>query len=426
MIRNIHKELLHELYRAPVHLHWVLANFGHRLMPGFSFGWRGRIIRRLVGFACAFGCARLIVSFVAATELARLMYLARRAPQLELPESSCIFVGFGAGSEEQMWHGFKNDSDGLAIRLDQTLPETFLSYHRPGTRELLKQIWCESGVVVPFLLNTLLESGAPNRKDSVTYAALRMAAYVLYRTWWRDLRNKSISKIVFISPDIPAYACIDAGMTPVEYHQHGFHIVSILMPPFDVLRLLTQADVDWYQQHLPKSRFEISPSPERVAQHLPRILVASIYNYPKGELPEPWSKNQDSALLQSLVDWADKENLEVIVRMHPRESDNFWKVRFPKLRIDATQDSFQEALLRIKPMFVVSWGSTCLVDATKENVVPVSIMGTNSKHLDWFVYDVSKHCLLWPDDKVILEEVVGGRLDPETVISKLNNRNSLL
>ena len=413
------EEIFRELYKAPVEFRWALANSGlQKIMTGEAwdvspFGRRGQLIRRLVGFACVFGVARLVVALVAASEVIRLIYLARRLPPVVLPESCCIFVGFGAGPEEQMWLVFEEESGDAAIRLDATKPETFLAYHRPRTCKLFKQIWRSSGEVLPFLSKTKLEPVASNRKDTLAYAALRMGGYILHRTWWEEIEQGSISQVVFISPDFRAFACIDAGMDGVEYWQHGLHRKSILMPSFHILKLLTQIEADFYQQYLPRSEIKVLRSKQRVAQHRPCILIASIYEVPG------FYKNQDIARVQSLMRWANQNNLEVIIRKHPKETDSFWQTHFPKLEIDATQDRFEDALMRIKPVFVASWFSTSLVDALLANVIPISVMEPGDQHIQDLVFDLLKHCLLWPQSESVLNALVDGNTDVDSVVFDL-------
>ena len=379
------EEILRELYKAPVEFRWALASSGLRkIMTGEAwgvspFGRRGRLIRRLVEFAGVFGRVRLVVAVVAASEVIRLMYLARRLPHVVLPESCRIFVGFGAGAEGRMWHAFAAESGGPAIRLDEMRPETFLEYHRPQKRTLFRHIWSASSALVPFLSKTALEPVASNRKDTLTYAALKMGKYILYRTWWQEIEQASISQVVFISAETPAFACIDAGMAAVEYRQHGLHRKSILMPAFSTLKMITQVEADWYRQFLPQSRIEVLRPKHRLAQHRPRILVASIYEVPR------FSKKQD--LARSAKPGADGpskiiwEWLYASIRARPM---TFGQTHFPELEIDASQGRFEDALMvRIKPMFVVSWFSTSLVDALLANVVAVSIMqATDSRITD--------------------------------------------
>ncbi len=415
MIESIFKEL----YQAPAEFRWALANSGlGKLVAGASmevstFGRQGRKIRRLIGLACVFGAARLAVALVALLEMARLMYQARRVHPLALPTASRVFVGFGAGPEEQMWRAFAAESGDPAIRLDEMRPETFLAYHRPGKRTLFRHIWSASAALVPFLSKTALEPVASNRKDTLTYAALRMGKYILYRTWWQEIEQASISQVVFISAETPAFACIDAGMAAVEYRQHGLHRKSILMPAFSTLKMITQVEADWYRQFLPQSRIEVLRPKHRLAQHRPRILVASIYEVPR------FSKKQDLVRVQSLVRWAKQNNLGVIIRKHPRETDDFWPTYFPELEIDASQDLFEDAMVRIKPMFVVSWFSTSLVDALLANVVAVSIMQATDSRITDMVFEIPKHCLLWPIGAPVMNALVNGQTDVDSVVSGL-------
>jgi len=413
------EEILRELYKAPVEFRWALASSGLRkIMTGEAwgvspFGQRGQLIRRLVEFAGVFGRVRLVVAVVAASEVIRLMYLARRLPHVVLPESCRIFVGFGAGAEGRMWHAFAAESGGPAIRLDEMRPETFLEYHRPQKRTLFRHIWSASSALVPFLSKTALEPVASNRKDTLTYAALKMGKYILYRTWWQEIEQASISQVVFISAETPAFACIDAGMAAVEYRQHGLHRKSILMPAFSTLKMITQVEADWYRQFLPQSRIEVLRPKHRLAQHRPRILVASIYEVPRV------SKKQDLVRVQSLVRWAKQNNLGVIIRKHPRETDDFWPTYFPELEIDASQDLFEDAMVRIKPMFVVSWFSTSLVDALLANVVAVSIMQATDSRITDMVFEIPKHCLLWPIGAPVMNALVNGQTDVDSVVSGL-------
>jgi hypothetical protein len=274
--------------------------------------------------------------------------------------------------------------------------------------------------VVPFLLNSELEPVASNHKDTLTFAALRMAKYILFRTWWADLEDTSIPEIVFLSAATPAFACIDAGMAPVEYRQHGLHRKSILMPSFNALKLLTQVEADWYRQYFHDSEIEVLPAQHRVAQHLPCILIASVYDMPS------FDKKKDLERVQSLVLWANQNNLEVIIRKHPREGEGFWETHFTDLQVDTTPDSFKDALMRIKPMFVASWFSTSLVDALLSNVIPVSVMDFGDQHLQDMVFDIPKHCLLWPQSQITMDTLVSGAAPVESVVLELLSNEATL
>ena len=72
--------------------------------------------------------------------------------------------------------------------------------------------------------------------------------------------------------------------------------------------------------------------------------------------------------------------------------------------------------MRIKPVFVASWFSTSLVDALLANVVAVSIMQATDSRITDMVFDLLKHCLLWPQHQMTMDALVGGNTDVESVV----------
>ena len=171
------EEIFRELYKAPVEFRWALANSGlQKIMTGEAwdvspFGRRGRLIRRLVGFACTFGAARLVVALTALQRSPALCIRHGGCNRYDYPLNAAFSLASVRALKKKCGVRFEEESDELAIRLDETLPETFLAYHRPSVFELWKQIWRASGAVLPFLLKTELEPVASNRKDTLTYAA---------------------------------------------------------------------------------------------------------------------------------------------------------------------------------------------------------------------------------------------------------------
>jgi hypothetical protein len=413
------EEVFKKLYEAPAEYRWVLANcgigklIGGNLADGVSFGRQGRIVRRLMASACLLRCARLLVAVVALAEMICLMKRAGRVTPCVLPHDCRLFIGFGAGPEEEMWHEFQHETGGEAIRLDETCVETFLAYHRPSMRALAKQVWRESGAVVPFVLRSDIEPLRSYRKDTLTYVALRMARYIFFRTWWAGLKSHRIAKVAFLAADTPAYGCVDAGVAPVEYRQHGLLRKSILMPTFHRLKMLTQAEASWYQRYFSELEIEVLPPQKVVTQHQPRILVASCYEV------ATFLKATDLARVQSLIRWAKDNQMEVVVRKHPRETDDFWEAHFPELEVDTTRDRFEDALIRIKPMFVASWLSTSLVDALLANVIPVSVMDFGDQHLQDMVFEIPQHCLLWPQHQMVMDTLLSGEVAVESVVLEL-------
>ena len=79
---------------------------------------------------------------------------------------------------------------------------------------------------------------------------------------------------------------------------------------------------------------------------------------------------------------------------------------------------------RIKPMFVVSWFSTSLVDALLANVVAVSIMQATDSRITDLIFEIPKHCLLWPIAEPAMNALVNGQTDVDSVVSDLQEARS--
>lgn len=330
-----------------------------------------------------------------------------------LPESCRIFVGFGAGPEEEMWQTFVAGTGDPTVRLDETRPETFFTYYCPRLGCLWKQVWRESGAVIAFLATTDLEPVASYRKDAITFAAMRMALYLLYRSWWTEHKDRGIIDVVFLAADTPAYACVDTAVAPVEYRQHGLNRRTILLPAFPRLKLLTAVEAEWYSRCMPQVKSSTLPCRVSVSQHELVLLIASVYTAPG------FNKANDLGRLKDLIKWAERNGFRVIVRKHPREEDDFWSRHFPNVTIDPGGDRFEDALSRLRPMFVASWFSTSLVDALLANVVPVSIMQATDSWINDMVFEIPEHCLLWPIGESVMNALVKGETDVDSVVSGL-------
>ena len=154
------KNTIKDLYKAPSHLRWALANYdliGSACIQGSSqsFGPRGRVVRRLIGIASFVGANRWLVASIAYLE-SLLTLRSHRGIPAPLPQSCRIFVGFGAGPEEDIWRAFSEEQSAPKIRLDETRPESFLAYYRPRFRGWWRRTWREAGAVVAFLQQTKL------------------------------------------------------------------------------------------------------------------------------------------------------------------------------------------------------------------------------------------------------------------------------
>ena len=399
------KDVLKKLYKAPDKFRWALAvaplieSAGLGMAPCF-LGPRGRLVRVFVRLSQRVGCTRILLATVAIYEICRIM-AKRRQPTRRLPERCRIFVGVGAGGEENLWGDFIAESEAPAIRLDETKPEVFLAYYRPRITTLWREVWEETRDLTTFLLRSDLEPLLSFREDLITVVTIRLGRYIFYRTWWRAHVDLRIQSIIFVSSETPASACVDAAIAPVEHWQHGLTVKGALMPPFTKIKALTSVELDWFSGLLPKTHFELVHSKVSIECYEELLIIVSSYDHSMLNRVDYLNS------IKSLVDWANSNSIRVVVRKHPVEVSDFWESNFPSLEIDITNDSFSEALSRLRPMFIASWYSTCFVDGLTAKVLPISFMdpekADTAVHL---VYNILRHCLIWPKHQSLLSELI--------------------
>ena len=323
-----------------------------------------------------------------------------------------IFVGFGAGPEEYMWDRFKKESSILSIRLDQTNPSTFGSIYRPKIIDLLKKVWYEAKTAFEVIMNTELEPVRTLRVEYIINATLRLAQYAFFFQWWKGV-NTDIKDLVFISPDIPAFACIDAGVSTVRFWQHGLLRKSLIFPPFTSLMLLTNAEIKYYTKLLPVCDIVLDKRTLRVVNHTRTILFTSIYE------SSDFKKIRYLEILKSLSEWALQKKMQIVIRKHPCETDSFWEDNFPDIKILSLKESLDNSLLRLKPMLLITWFSTTLIDALRCNVVPVSINSMNESVVQDLIVNLREHCLLWSENRDEIDQLVSGKISVESIIGYL-------
>jgi hypothetical protein len=410
-----HSNPLHQLYREH---HWFLANspvlqaWLQCDVPANMYGSRGKWVLRAMHIAIGLHLGLLMTRIIGSLDVF-LWWLKAGASNQNLSKHSAIFVGFGAGPEAAMWSEFSQENNGLAVRLNQTDASTFGSFHRPRLMVLWRECWRQSASAYSFLAATKLEPVTLHRVDFFTFVAMRVAQYSFYKCWWKEVDLDQVSCVVFISADTPAYACLDAGVDNVEFRQHGLLRKSVLVPHFKNMKLLSMAEKKYFLNLVPLSTIELKQSNKLINIHHRTIIIASIYNI------QNINKEQSLIVLQELVNWAEQNSLNIVIRKHPKENDTFWEDHFPRLMIDSVSDSFESLLIRHKPMMVATWYSTTLVDALRCNVVPITISPMKDIHVQDMVLNLREHCLAWPDDKNLLTKLVNGETTVEAVTAHI-------
>jgi hypothetical protein len=402
--------------------HWMLAHdslirnvyiSGKRL----SYSPRASIIRRMFDWLRFF---RLELFMLRAAGLIGVVPWWWQASSVKrLPGNPFrLFVGFGAGSEEQMWGKFKAEGWGPTLRLDQTKPATFGVLHQPGLIRLLATAWRKAGTTYCFVVNSDHEWLIANRPDFLTHACMQIGQYAFFYEWWRGLNTALIEEAVFISNDTPAFACLDAGFRNVEFRQHGCLRRSDLMPRFPLLQVLTEEERDYLSKQLPGSTFRLVQPGKVIEEHNRLLLIASIYD------TDELHKADELQKLKEIFSWAESQGVAVRIRPHPCEAPVFWRQHFPDAVIDAADASFEDALTRLRPLFVLSWFSTALIDALLRGVVPISVSSASCQHVQDMIISLHRYCLEWPQQKGILDSIVAGKAEVAEIVQGLRSTGS--
>lgn len=232
------------------------------------------------------------------------------------------------------------------------------------------------------------------------------------------MNSGRIEKAVFISNDTPAFACLDAGFRKVEFRQHGCLRRSDLMPQFPLLQVLTEEEQDYLSKQLPGAEFRLVQPRGQIENYNRLLLIASIYD------TDELHKADELQKLKDIFAWAESRSVAVRIRPHPCEDPVFWRLHFPDAMIDAADASFEDALARLRPLFVLSWFSTALIDALLRGVVPVSVSSANCKHVQDMVVSLHSHCLAWPEQESILDDIVAGKTEVAEIVQRLRTTGS--
>ena len=398
------------LQQLPTELRWAVAD--EALLRSISEstplerGVSGARLQRILKACDRVGMAWPAITAVALVELTRLLLQQRATTSREHSGTSKspperLFVGFGAGAEEELFRRYRDDDKRPATRLDLFDLGTFATLHPLGLRRAL----CS-------LLSTLRAARLAMRSlpadlkvrclDFLTWIASRSAWYAYARAWFLDYGTKGpahIREAAFLSVDTAAFAAVDAGLRTV-YLQHGMLFKSLLFPDFDEVIALTEDEAAYLQRRLQNSKVLLHGSRPRQAgrpSNQGPVLFASTY-----------CDNEAFEEIVPFLRWATRTGHRVICRPHPRENSARW--RRPDVcglvELQSSERSFLDHLSETRPRIVVSSFSTALIDALHAGIIPVTICAENDPNVANMVYPLFSRCLRWPKDIAAIERIL--------------------
>lgn len=381
------------------------------------FGPRGIWFRRLFNLLGLSYGAELVLTFIGVIVSTLWWFRCRNVAQIKI-DAEYLFIGFGAGSEEELLASFKNEVQAQVGYLNQARHESLAQVAKPK----LSALWRNSYHEAKKTVRSLSQATTPIIRDHLQHwlvsAAIRFSTYLYIRSW-ADALPSHIKKVVFIAADIPAFALLDSSAAQritVEYRQHGFLLRSILFPPFHRLIALNSYEAKHLSACLPGSvvieKSQTIPL-STIDNQRQLLLFASIYDH------GVFSKADHITTINAIFQWFSTQKCLPVVRPHPCETGNFWQKSCQTIALDLSIGGFQGALENHLPLFVISWWSTCLFDALKSGVIPILIMEGSQPVLDAMVFPLAEIALNWPRDLDLIQQLIG---DPDLYRQELKSR----
>lgn len=332
-----------------------------------------------------------------------------------------LFIGFGAGPEQQMFDAFLSEGERSIVRIDQTNPAAAATVMRPALLALWRHAWSEPLLILNGLRRTEVPVIKAHAHEWLTSIAIRIGTYVFYKAWAERLPS-DIRRIVFISPDIPSFAVIDAQKLnlniSIEFRQHGLLRKSIVLPKFNKVLALNKPESDHIGAAAGCEQVETVEirCEDQFLETKPVLLFASVYDFPG------FNKEDHIDLLRGVVEWATDNSLRMVIRLHPCEREEFWPTHFPALEIEREVGRFEECLKRFSPVIVMSWFSTALIDALKKGFLPVLITPGSEQALADIVFPLDEIALRWPVDQSNLESLINEHNNYRKLLFALQKR----
>lgn len=387
---------------------WVVASSSTVLAVAANeeecYGPRGKWFYRIFNTLGVTFAAQIVLQLIGSIVVTIWWLKCRKVNRrTQLPEA--LFIGFGAGPETQMLETFRIEVGCEVAHIDQTKPASLANVALPSLMQLWKQCAIEARKVINGLRFSRNSHIHDNARQWLVSSAIRFSDYVYVKTWAEAL-PEPINRLVFISADIPAFAALDAKNSDkrkIEFRQHGLLKISIVFPLFKDINSINRQEALHIMRRLPNAEVTVASEAynDQVVERTATILFVSPYE------SGPFSKHDYKHIIQAIHMWAMERDMRLVVRPHPSEGPAFWQSQFPEIPIDNTVGGFYGAMSQFKPLWVVGWYSTALLDALKAGVLPILIMNGSEVALEDMAFPLAEIALNWPKDMDILKRLSG-------------------
>lgn len=309
-----------------------------------------------------------------------------------------LFVGFGAGAEEELFQRYAEEAGGHVARVNQDDVSSFGHLSRARYWDVIVAL-IDAHRVALQTVRKLPCSVASAHDHFMTYACMRLGRYAFLRAWFECLKrgHQDVKEACFLASDTAAFAAVDAGLS-ARHLQHGFIRHSLVLPDFTHVDALTYDEAEHFRHRLPAARVRIvRPESAVPIGGASGVLIASVYE-----------RLDEMRKIVPFLEWAKAKALVVWVRPHPRETGDFWLTEIDRglVKIEDRDESFYSAMGRLQPRVVISWYSTALADALEYGLIPLAIAGESNPAVRDMVFPIMDRTLQWPRHSSLVEDLM--------------------
>ena len=385
--------------------HWSLVGeniiyasaLGQKPVLGPRSNWLYKIIK--LSNICHF--AGIMVGLVGLAQAIKIWCFVKRESISTTQWSDCnkIFVGFGASSEEAIFHG-NFGTDPTVLRINESSNSGAGLLGCPGFWHLMILV-LKLAYDYTAKLKTSDNEIFLNKVNCLTTAATNLGTYAFYKLYWRMVKTAGLQEVTFIVPAICAFACVDEKEIKTSFIQHGL-LSFVIMPIFSRIELLTEYEQNYYRSFLPKANISIKKHNYQDNKKNKVIMLLSVNVRSDERIPEALS----------IVQWAKESGFIIVVRPTPAvtsEQLEQLRLKLPEFVLDNIEISFDESIIKWAPMAVVSWTSTGLATALSYGSLPVSLYNPETGDSEWehinpvlkdmMVYPMLKRFIFWSADR---------------------------
>ena len=351
------------------------------------------ILKSLIKYSKMFGIEWQLIYIVGLLVMIKMLvaqlFVTNKKGKISQDYPAAFFVGFNVVKNDQIYLDYCRKTSGAVGKLDQFNVGSFSRWY-PVNFQIGMYFLGYSTTLAKKAIAAMPPELADRREDFLTHIASKIADYAYMRSWFHMVRriHPSLKEIAFSCQNTASFAAVDEGIH-TNYYSHGVLSHAELLPDFNEVTVISNAEMEFVKRRLFNSSVatyinkidKLEPS-----QMLREVLICSY----------PSSGNKHMSNIITFLDFARAESIKVRVRLHPSENDNVFWHKYQEaglVSIEACDISFSDALVRLKPRLVLSWGSTTLIDALDNGVIPINASQDDDTVAIELVYPACKRSL---------------------------------